>query len=715
MKRSKSKYIINAIIITILISFSLGMYSTYPKIKEVVAKYEYNIFERNEFLEDIIKANYGIYFHMLKNKENENLEPSDVILNLDKKYDETILQNLEQYKATFNEQIYANKINLDGYLKNLEYYAIKKDNNLVKERNKDRLTILLNNSLNSKTIESLNKIYSFYVIIDYDDNGECTIKKLYGADVVTVTEALKNNRAIEPYALEVAPIKNMTYIYAVPKELKYNDSITYYKENNEMHAYGEVALFFIGMALLFILIVGLITPYNLSKQLIGFKKITKAPMEISFFVICVALGIMCSESSYILIKDTIEKNLINFTKIEVSSWVVGILVGSINIIYWLIGFAIIFIGIVILKHIFRIGITQYIRETSLIYKIIRSIWRLNKRIYNNLKDIDLKEKNTKKLVKILGINLLILSIMSCLWFLGIIAAIIYTVILFVIIRKNYNDVSNKYIKLFEATNKIAEGNLEVTIEENLGVFNDFKKEIESIQTGFKKAVIEEVKSQKMKTELISNVSHDLKTPLTSIITYVDLLKNENLSGEKRKEYLDTLDRKSQRLQELIEDLFEVSKATSGNINLNMVDVDVVALMKQTLLELDDKLSEASLIVKSKYPEGKVVLKLDSQRMFRVFENLIINITKYAMKGSRVYIDIVSLEDKVEITLKNMTATEIDFNVNEIVERFVRGDKARSTEGSGLGLAIAKSFVELQGGQLNVNVDGDLFKVIVTLH
>jgi len=364
LKSSKSKYIISAIILLILISSSLGMYSTYPKIKEVVAKYEYNIFERNEFLDDIIKANYGIYFHMLKNKENEKLEPSDVILNLGKKYDFHIMQDMENYKTMFNEEVNAYKENLDEYEKNLEYYAIKKDTNVIEERNKDRLTLLLNNNLSSKTTESLNKLYNFYVVIDYDDSGNSTIKKLYGADMVTVTGKLKNNKTTDINYLELNPIKNMTYVYAVPKELKYNDSITYYKENNEIYAYGEVALFFIGMALLFIFIVGFITPYNISKQLIGFKRITKAPIEISVFVICVALGIMCSESSYILIKGTIEKNLINFTKIEVSSWVVSILVGAINIIYWLIGFGIIFIGIVILKHIFRIGITQYIKETS---------------------------------------------------------------------------------------------------------------------------------------------------------------------------------------------------------------------------------------------------------------------------------------------------------------------------------------------------------------
>jgi signal transduction histidine kinase len=713
LKNSKSKYIINAIILLILISTSLGMYSTYPKIKEAVGKHEYNILEGSDLLYEISNSNYAIYFDMLNKAENKNLKPSDLILNLDKKYDESIEQDMINYKTRFNEEIYGYKENLDEYLKNLEYYAIKKDSNIIKERNKDKLTHLLNNYPNSKNTESLNKLYSFYVVIDYDDDGKSSIKKLYGSDMATVTENFRNYRAADANSLEKKPIKNMTYIYAIPKELKYNDIITDYKDMNESNAYSEASLFFIGIALIFILIIALITPYKISKELIGYKIIAKLPIEISGFIIFITLMIIYSEPSFSIIKGTIKGDLINFSQIDLSASVIATLTSTINILYWLIGFGVIFLGVVILKHIFKTGIRQYIREASLTYKILRSLWRANKKIYNYLKDIDLKEKNTKKLAMILGVNLVILSIMSCMWFLGILVAIMYTGILFVLIRKNYDELTYKYNKLFEATNKIAEGNLEVTIEEDLGVFNDFKKEIESIQKGFKKAVSEEVKSQKMKTELITNVSHDLKTPLTSIITYVDLLKDENLSTEKRKEYLDTLDRKSQRLQELIEDLFEVSKATSGNINLNMVDVDVVALMKQTLLELDDKISEASLVVKTRYPEGKVLLQLDSQRMFRVFENLIINITKYAMKGSRVYIDIVSIEDKVAITFKNMTASEIDFNVNDIVERFVRGDKARNTEGSGLGLAIAKSFVELQGGQLNVNVDGDLFKVIIT--
>ena len=238
-----------------------------------------------------------------------------------------------------------------------------------------------------------------------------------------------------------------------------------------------------------------------------------------------------------------------------------------------------------------------------------------------------------------------------------------------------------------------------------------RDELNNIQKGFKAAVEEEVKSQRMKTELISNVSHDLKTPLTSIIAYVDLLKGEE-DEEKRKAYLETLERKSQRLKHLIEDLFEVSKATTGNINLNIMDVDISYLMKQVVLELDDKINEAGLDMRLSLPEEKVILSLDGQRTYRVFENLIINVVKYALPNSRVYIDIKEGRENVDVTIKNISADEITFNINEISDRFVRGDKSRNTEGSGLGLAIVKSFVELQGGKFHIEVDGDLFKAII---
>lgn len=220
------------------------------------------------------------------------------------------------------------------------------------------------------------------------------------------------------------------------------------------------------------------------------------------------------------------------------------------------------------------------------------------------------------------------------------------------------------------------------------------------------------KSQQMKYELITNVSHDLKTPLTAIITYVDLLKNPDLTEEERKSYVETLDLKSQRLKVLIEDLFEVSKANSGNVQMNFMDVDVVKLMKEVRVEMSDKIEQSNLDFRFNLPEEKVILSLDGQRTYRIFENLLNNVIKYAMPFTRVYVDIVNGDSEVVITFKNMSAQELNFDAEHLTERFVRGDSSRNSEGSGLGLAIAKSFTELQNGQFDISIDGDLFKVTI---
>ena len=190
---------------------------------------------------------------------------------------------------------------------------------------------------------------------------------------------------------------------------------------------------------------------------------------------------------------------------------------------------------------------------------------------------------------------------------------------------------------------------------------------------------------------------------------MDLLKSEE-DPEKRKEYLEVLERKSLRLKVLIEDLFEISKATSKNVTMNFMKVDIVGLLKQVGLECDRKIKEADLDFRWNLPEEKVVLLLDSQKTYRVFENLIVNITKYGMPHTRVYIDFIEQENGVTVTMKNVSAAELNFNPDEITARFVRGDSSRNTEGSGLGLAIAQSFTELQYGTLKVSTDADLFKV-----
>ena len=219
-------------------------------------------------------------------------------------------------------------------------------------------------------------------------------------------------------------------------------------------------------------------------------------------------------------------------------------------------------------------------------------------------------------------------------------------------------------------------------------------------------------SEQRKNDLVVYLAHDLKTPLTAIITYINLLKEGGLTEQQRREYIATLERKSLRLKSLIEDLFEFSKASSHNITLNIMDVDIMNLIKQVAFEMSDKLGETGLDVRMNLTEEKVILPLDSQKTYRIYENLFGNIAKYALPGTRVYVNGFRIDDMVVITLKNISAQEITVDSSELTERFVRGDASRNTEGSGLGLAIAKSFTELQGGLLELEVDGDLFKIIL---
>lgn len=249
--------------------------------------------------------------------------------------------------------------------------------------------------------------------------------------------------------------------------------------------------------------------------------------------------------------------------------------------------------------------------------------------------------------------------------------------------------------------------------EGSGEFAGLAANINSITDGLKKAVNNELKSERLKTELITNVSHDIRTPLTSIITYVDLLKNEK-DPEKTEEYVKVLDQKSQRLKILTDDLFEASKASSGDIPVHFDRIDIVSLITQGLGEVNAKIEALDLAFKLNHPEEKVFVKADGKLLWRSIENLLSNIFKYALRGSRVYIDIEDLGQEVRLTFKNISAYELNISAEELMERFKRGDESRHSQGSGLGLSIAKSLIEVQQGKFQVQVDGDLFKVVIAM-
>ena len=270
-------------------------------------------------------------------------------------------------------------------------------------------------------------------------------------------------------------------------------------------------------------------------------------------------------------------------------------------------------------------------------------------------------------------------------------------------------------KIIKGTEEITSGNLNYSIEERgKGHLSELAHNINNMRSSFKKSVESEMKSERMKSELITNVSHDLRTPLTSIINYVNLSKQEGLSKEEMDGYIEIIDRKTQRLKVLIDDLFEASKMTSGEVDLNIERIDIVSLLNQTIGELDEKIRAASLTFKINTSSPHLYLNLDGKKTWRVFENLIGNILKYSQPNTRVYIDVFEESTCAKIVMKNISNYELNFDTDEIFERFKRGDKSRTTEGSGLGLAIARSIVELHGGKLSLEIDGDLFKAVVEL-
>lgn len=237
-----------------------------------------------------------------------------------------------------------------------------------------------------------------------------------------------------------------------------------------------------------------------------------------------------------------------------------------------------------------------------------------------------------------------------------------------------------------------------------------RKTFEAIDRGFNESLEEQMKAERMKIQLVTNVSHDLKTPLTAIISYADLLSKEPCLSESSRDYVNILIDKSNRLKNIVSDLFDLAKSTSGDIKLEMEVIDLKRLVEQTMADMEDDITKSELTYKLKLPDNPVMIMADGKKLYRVFQNLIDNANKYALKGTRVFIELESLQNEVRFSIKNTAAYEMSFSADEILQRFTRGDASRSTDGNGLGLSIAESFTQVCGGAFKLDIDGDLFKV-----
>lgn len=265
--------------------------------------------------------------------------------------------------------------------------------------------------------------------------------------------------------------------------------------------------------------------------------------------------------------------------------------------------------------------------------------------------------------------------------------------------------------LVEHIDQIYEGNLNYKSEmPKKSLLYDSSKKLENIGEGLQKSVEKQIKGEKLKMDLITNVSHDLKTPLTSIISYIDLLSKEKNMSEEERDYIRILAQKSDSLKNIVSDLFDLAKVTSGNSELKLEKLDMNRLIIQTLGDMEDKIDSSKYIIKTSLPDMPAYILADGKKMYRVFQNIIDNALKYSLSGTRIFIDLKLIDNKVNLSVKNTSSYEMNFTEDEILERFTRGDKSRTTEGNGLGLSIAQNFTQACGGQFKISIDGDQFKV-----
>ncbi len=551
--------------------------------------------------------------------------------------------------------------------------------------------------------------YTIALNLSYDGNGEADIRVRKGPDRAEIAREFRRvlngleagdywGEMPSEYDIPMPANREFTFAMTEGNLWTYLEEHFYYADDllpgdGQTHIFG-LSLLVAAAALLY----PLVKSFNT-----GDEKVFRAPLEVVCIAAVLVITAVCVNAGWMIRRSD------------------GV-AGPLDLAVWFLYFAVVYWAAGNLRRIFVLGPIPYFKEYSLlvsqkcgIRKGVKEAWetmgRWRKRAMDTLLDLKLSDVNNRMILKVVGLNFVILAVITCFWYYGLILLVIYSAVLFYFLRGYFRDIREKYDRLNIAAAAIANGDLKTEIPADTGLFEPVAESLQKIQEGFGKAVEEEVKSQRMKTELITNVSHDLKTPLTAIITYVDLLKKEEDPG-KQKEYVEVLEKKSQRLKVLIEDLFEISKAGSGNVKLELMDVDVVNLFKQVKLELEDKIKKADLDFRCSYPEEKLTVRLDSQKTYRIFENLLVNIVKYAMPHTRVFIEILREDDQAVIRMKNISEQELNIQGQELTERFVRGDASRNTEGAGLGLAIVKSFVELQGGEFGIEIDGDLFKTQV---
>lgn len=559
--------------------------------------------------------------------------------------------------------------------------------------------------------ESNAKNALFYGELTYDENGnlrqsgnmdatEFSFLSLY--NFYTLDGIVSNLMTDYDEDVELNPPTDLKVTLFIPKEMK-TGGLVYTSVYNDSVWVPFVLLallissFVIGVYLLLI-------SWKILAKTQFFKTILswKAEFNIFFFGTLTILVIsVCMYIMGVTINDILLPAMVRYGLPAAGVWV--------NIINFCLFFlSLFFIGIDIyyVKYSLCSGFVRFLKEDT---------WLGNRimELYGGIKDLsnyDLDQKIKSLILKGVLLNTVLMFLCALFW--GWLLVLIYGVVSYIFLLHQAQRIVKEYDKLLVRLDRIAQGDFKVDDQYQTSILPSLQEKLDTVQEDFEEAVKERVRSQNLRTELITNVSHDLKTPLTGIKSYLELLNDSQLSAEDKEEYLIRLNQYTDRLSKLIEDLFEVSKANSGNIQLETQNVDIVSLVEQVLVENETMLEKKGLSPVIRKPEEPILCLLDGDKTVRIFENLLSNVAKYALENTRVFVTMEKNQDTVDIMIQNISKTPLDFDPHDITERFVRADQSRHEEGSGLGLAIVKSFCEIQNGSFTVQLDGDVFKAIV---
>ncbi|CZR97798.1 MULTISPECIES: sensor histidine kinase [Clostridioides] len=624
---------------------------------------------------------------------DSNLFDDETMLNLLYNFKLSIGIGLSSEEKINYEDFYARGKSLDSSSSISDYNKIMKK----VETSSEYLSSLKNIKMYIVKINSgefyTNTEYSSLEGFKQNIKGYCDIEIVNDGERSSYTKKINGEKfELNNVSMELNGEEDAFEVYAsFPKEPTVDDGIVYTNFQVFKQATEKVRLFFVAslslaiICLLSIILYSRIKCEALKRNNILLLIYNKIPME--FNVILVSI------STVFLIMYIFDVSYDIYVMMLVS---VSLLVVSNNIFF-------IHVQLSYLEN------KICIFKSSIIVRVILWLIKTVKEVINAIKKVSLARK---VIMIVIASLVLIMAISTQSTSFGLLVSIWIFLGFAIYITKRLSYLS--YV--IEGTEKIKQGELDYKIKiAGNDNFTSLAENINNIGEGLDKAIEEQVKSERMKSDLITNVSHDLKTPLTSIINYVDLIKKEeSIQPDYINDYINVLESKSKRLKLLIEDLFEASKVSSGNIELQISKIDLAQLLRQSIGELEEKLSKSNLDIKLNVPNNKVYIWADGRRMYRVFENLLSNIAKYSLEGTRVYIDVYDCDKNLKVTMKNISSYELNFDPSEIMERFKRADESRNTEGSGLGLAIARDLVNLQGGKFYIEIDGDLFKANLEL-